>query len=191
MGIAIRKTSAVVAVVTLLLAFVAVRAVQVHAAGNTSHAVLRDAAGSPVGSVTLSNEDGVVLVRAVVHDLPPGFHGFHIHAVGSCVSPSFTSAGGHYNPGAVTHGAHAGDLPSLLVLGDGTGKLRFVTDRVTLPNLEAGSGTAIIIHAGADNFGNVPVGAAANQYTPNSADATALTAATGNAGARIACGVIS
>ena len=91
----------------------------------------------------------------------------------------------------MTHGAHAGDLPSLLVLGDGTGKLRFVTDRVTLPNLEAGSGTAIIIHAGADNFGNVPVGAAANQYTPNSADATALTAATGNAGARIACGVIS
>src|SRR5438874_3420154 len=86
MGIAIRKTSAVVAVVTLLLAFVAVRAVQVHAAGSTLHALLRDASGSSVGSVTLSSEDGVVLVRAVVHDLPPGFHGFHILAVGSCVS---------------------------------------------------------------------------------------------------------
>jgi len=190
MGTIVRRTSVALALVALGATFIVVRAVEVRADGKSAQAVLRNGSGTPVGAVTLTDEGGSVLVRAVVHDLSPGFHGFHIHGSGACVAPAFTSAGGHYNPGAASHGAHAGDLPALLVMQDGTGQSRFLTDRFALADLTAGSGTAFIIHAGADNFGNVPVGAAANQYTPNSADATTATAATGNAGARIACGVI-
>jgi Cu-Zn family superoxide dismutase len=94
---------------------------------------LRDQAGERVGVVKLTQERrrGEVEVRAEAHDLPPGFHGFHVHAVGQCVPP-FTSAGGHFNPTGVGHGDHAGDMPVLLVNRDGTAELRFTTDRFTL-----------------------------------------------------------
>ena len=69
-----------------------------------------------------------MVVRVSAWRLTPGFHGFHVHAVGQCVPP-FTSAGGHFNPAGADHGDHAGDLPTMLVNDDGTGELRFVTDR--------------------------------------------------------------
>lgn len=191
MSLAVRRFVVLAAIAALFASVAVVRATRVSAGDASAHALLRNADGLPVGEVKLTSDDGVVLIRAVAHGLPAGFHGFHIHGIGSCVAPAFTSAGGHYNPGAATHAGHAGDLPSLLVMEDGTGELRFKTDRVTIADLLAGSGTAFIVHALADNFGNVPVGTAASQYTANAADATTLTANTGNAGARIACGAIN
>ena len=86
-----------------------------------------------------------------------------------------------------THGDHAGDMPAIFFTESNRGAMSFLDDRF-LPNEVRGR--AVIVHAAPDNYGNVPVGAAANQYTPNSADATTLTQTTGNAGARILCGVI-
>jgi Cu-Zn family superoxide dismutase len=185
-----RRSFGALAAVAIAVSFVAFRAVESVAGEQTAHAVIRNADGNPVGVVTFSDAAGTVLVRAVVHDLTPGFHGFHVHAVGSCLAPAFTSAGGHYNPTSITHANHAGDMPSLLVNADGTGELRFKTDRFTVPDLVAGGGRAVIIHGSADNFNNIPLGSASNQYTANSPDATTLTANTGNAGSRVGCGVI-
>ena len=97
-----------------------------HASANVK---LHDTAGQPVGVAKLTQEaDGRVLVRVQVHDLLPGFHGFHVHAAGLC-TPPFTTAGGHFNLGGLSHRDHAGDMPVLLVNADGTGEARFTTDR--------------------------------------------------------------
>lgn len=154
----------------------------------SARTLLRNANGLPVGVVRLSEADGEVLVRATVHDLSPGFHGFHIHAVGAC-TPPFTSAGGHYNPGAVVHGAHAGDMPSLLVADDGTGQLRFSTDRFGVAELFDTDGSAVIVHALPDNFENIPT--RYHSHTPeNTLGPDSATLATGDSGARVACGVV-
>lgn len=168
---------------------------------NQDSALLRDANGNVVATVVFTAIGNGTLVTAVARLTDAaGVHGFHVHAndnaangVGCIADPAqpanthFVSADGHFNPGAVTHGNHAGDMPPLFVAGSGTTATTFVTDRFTPGDVK---GRAVIIHAGADNFGNVPVGAAANQYTANAADATTLTANTGNAGNRVACGVI-
>jgi Cu-Zn family superoxide dismutase len=151
-------------------------------------AKLRDAAGDPVGVVHLNEKDGGVLVRAVVHGLPAGFHGFHVHAVGQC-TPPFTSAGGHFNPTSTTHGDHAGDMPSLLVNADGTGELRFMTDRFTVADLFDADGSAIIVHAGRDNFANIPT--RYHSHTEDVFGPDSATLATGDAGGRLACGVVT
>jgi Cu-Zn family superoxide dismutase len=156
-------------------------------------AVLRDAAGNRVGFVQLAAVRGGVQVSAEVSGLPAGFHGYHVHANNDpangegCVPPGFTSADGHLALAGTTHGAHAGDMPVLLAAASGRAVLGFVTDRFSLSDV---AGRAIIVHAGSNNYGNIPVGANPDQYTPNSPAATALTAATGNAGARVLCGVI-
>jgi Cu-Zn family superoxide dismutase len=152
-----------------------------------ARALLRNAAGAPVGTVKLTQEEGQVLVRAVVRGLPAGFHGFHVHAVGACVPP-FTSAGGHYNPDGAGHGSHAGDMPVLLVNSDGTAQLRFATDRFTLEELFDGDGSAIIVHAAADNYANIPT--RYHSHTEDTFGPDSATLATGDAGGRLACGVI-
>jgi Cu-Zn family superoxide dismutase len=170
-----------------LAAIIPASAGAVRADPDSARVLLRNAAGQPVGTVQFNQEGGAVLVRAKVHDLTPGFHGFHVHAVGMCVPP-FTSAGGHYNPGGMTHGGHAGDLPSLLVLADGTGELRFKTDRFTVAALLDADGSAVIVHASADNFANIPTryySTTEGVFGPDSA-----TLATGDSGARVACGVV-
>jgi Cu-Zn family superoxide dismutase len=150
--------------------------------------LLRDQAAQPVGVVKLTQEkEGTVLVRAVVHDLPAGFHGFHVHAVGECVPP-FTSAGGHYNPADASHGEHAGDMPVLLVNDDGTAQLRFTTDRFSVEELFDADGSAIIVHAAPDNYANIP-----DRYHSHTEDVfgpDSATLATGDAGGRLACGVV-
>ena len=78
-------------------------------------------------------------------------------------------------------------MPSPLVLADGTATLTFTTERIDTVQLV---GRAVILHFGPDNFGNVPVGDAPDRYTPNSPAATDKTAKTGNAGDRVACGVV-
>jgi Cu-Zn family superoxide dismutase len=175
------------AVICIIALAAIVPASAVQADQDSVRVLLRNANGQPVGTVRLNQEDGAVLVRAVVHDLTPGFHGFHVHTVGVCVPP-FTSAGGHYNPGGTGHGAHAGDMSSLLVMADGTGELRFKTDRFTVAALFDADGSAVIVHANADNFANIPTryySTTEGTYGPDSA-----TLATGDSGTRVACGVV-
>ena len=148
--------------------------------GRAAKAMLRDASGAKVGVVRFTEHRGGVRVRVEVNGVAAGFHGFHVHAVGECIPP-FTSAMGHLNPGGVGHAGHAGDMPVLLVNADGTGEARFVSDRVTLTDLV---GRAVIVHAGPDNYANIPT-----RYAAGGPDATTL--ATGDAGGRTACGVIA
>jgi superoxide dismutase, Cu-Zn family len=152
-----------------------------------ARALLRGASGSPVGVVRLSEDEGAVVVRASVHGLSPGFHGFHIHAVGVC-TPPFTSAGGHYNPGGTGHGAHAGDMLSLLVADDGTAQVRFTSDRFDVSDLFDADGSAVIVHALPDNFANIPT--RYHSHTENTLGPDSATLATGDSGGRVACGVV-
>jgi Cu-Zn family superoxide dismutase len=140
-----------------------------------------DAAGAEIGSIHLTEDaHGIVHVDAKVAGISAGQHGIHIHAVGSCVGPTFASAGGHYNPLGDQHGLenpngpHAGDLPNLLVNTDAQGRLHARTDRVTLSpgatTLLDADGSSFIIHANPDD-----------QVTD---------AGNGGSGARIACAVV-
>ena len=169
-------------------------------------AVLRLADGRSVGTVSFLGDPWSVTEVRVTVRLPrsapaAGFHGFHVHAnddpangsgcVASAGQPSstwFVSADGHLAESGEAHGEHAGDLPPLLVTGSGRAYSVSITDRVAVRDLLR---RAVVLHAGPDNLGNVPVGTGPTQYTPNSAEATGLTARTGNAGDRLACGVIT
>lgn len=162
-----------------------------------AHATIYGVDGTEIGSVsfvqitadsgTPGSIDGIGLWVFVDGGLEPGFHGLHIHAVGQCDSSTekpFSSAGGHLMVGeGHAHGQHAGDLPSLLVLSGGQGVLALGTNRFTAEDLLDADGSALVIHAGPDNFGNIP----ADRYNP-AADEATLT--TGDAGGRIGCGVI-
>jgi len=169
---------------------------------SSSSTELRDANGNVVGFVAFDPADGGtrVTVWATLPAGSDGIHGFHIHAndnpangEGCIADPAqpanthFASADGHYNSSGATHGDHAGDMPALFFTEAGRGSISLLTDRFDTQEIK---GKAVILHQGPDNYGNVPVGTAANQYTPNGEAATALTQATGNAGNRIACGVI-
>ncbi|MDO8614876.1 MAG: superoxide dismutase family protein [Dehalococcoidia bacterium] len=180
--------------------------------GDDARAVLRNASGEQVGVVKFSQEDDGVHVKvaldAPLATLSAGYHGFHVHATGTCTAdPSladstwFTSAGGHYKDADAAHayhGAHNGDLPIVLVNDDGAGRgiaeARFVTDRFDVADI---AGRGLIVHKVADNYRNIPLGTTdVRWYIPNTdvvtdpATATGFTAATGNAGSRMACGVI-
>ncbi|MFE3191100.1 superoxide dismutase family protein [Nocardia sp. NPDC059240] len=153
-------------------------------------ATLKDSNGQAVGTATFTSKSGHLEVIISAHGLKQGFHGLHIHSVGKCEANSappaggatgdFLSAGGHLQVGESGMHPSSGDLTSLEVLKDGTATLTTTTDSVTLDEIK---GKALIIHAGADNFGNIPT-----RYAP-APDADTL--ATGDAGARIACGVIA
>jgi Cu-Zn family superoxide dismutase len=165
-------------------------------------AVMKNAAGASVAKVLfarINNERALVTVTVNFPGIREGFHGFHIHANdnpangdGCIADPAqpanthFVSADGHFNPTIVTHGDHDGDTPGVNVLVDGSALLSY-THELTLAEI---TGRAVILHDGKDNFGNIPLGTAANQYTANAPDAITLTQNTGNAGNRIACGVI-
>ena len=148
-----------------------------------AEARLVNAAGDEIGVVRLKEKGGAVRVDGKVRGLPAGFHGFHVHAIGSCVGPAFTSAGGHLNPAGAGHPSHAGDMPVLLVNADGTASATFESDRFGLGDLFDADGAAVIVHANPDNYANIP----ADRYDP---DPDATTLATGDAGGRLACGVI-
>ena len=146
-------------------------------------ATLKDSAGQVAGYVRIAGAGGDrVMVQAVVtaSSLTPGFHGFHIHTTGSCVPPSFASAGGHL--GSVegeVHDDHAGDMPSLLVKRDGSALLIFETDRALLDRMLDADRAAVVVHAGADNFANIP---------PRYGSPDTMTLATGDSGPRALCG---
>ena len=92
-------------------------------AADTAHAVLKDKDGKEVGTVDLTDTPNGVLMRLDLTAVPPGDHGFHVHAIGKCEPPDFKSAGGHFNPDETKHGLmtadgpHAGDMPNLYVPG--------------------------------------------------------------------------
>jgi len=176
----------------------------VRAAGPAAMAVLHDAAGTELGTVQFRQSGGVVIVSANVRGLAPGFHGLHIHAnsdpangAGCLADPNqpsntwFLAVDGHFKLGSEFHDDHQGDLPILLVNGTGAADARavamFRTDRFAVSDI---LGRAVIVHALADNFANVPVGPNTDQYTANSQAAIDKTTATGNAGDRLLCGVI-
>ncbi|MCU1643707.1 MAG: superoxide dismutase family protein [Nocardia sp.] len=158
-------------------------------------ATLKDSNGQTVGTATFGVVGNHLEVNVEAHGLKPGFHGLHVHQFGKCeansVAPTggpagdFLSAGGHFQAGDQNVHPASGDLTSLEVKQDGTAKLVTTTDAVTLDELK---GKALMIHAGADNFGNIP-----SRYTQagGAAGPDAETMATGDAGARVACGVIA
>lgn len=166
-------------------------------------ATLRDAFGTAIGRVTFKS-DGETTLVAIDAQLPveqgASIHGIHIHANDNpdngegCVadpeqaaSTHFTSVDGHWSPDGGHHGQHSGDLPAIFFTRAGEASMRFLTDQFQAEQL---FGRALILHVGPDNYGNVPVGEEPHQYTANDPSALEATANTGNAGARIACGVI-
>lgn len=160
-------------------------------------AEFENAEGTAVGTVSVVEENDHLVITVEAEDMTPGFHGLHIHTTGVCepnsVAPAggapgdFLSAGGHLQVDGRTEHPSSGDLTSLQVGQDGTGKLVTTTDAVTLDDLRADGGRSIIIHAGADNFANIPP-----RYTL--ADGAAVpdmtTLTTGDAGGRVACAVL-
>jgi Cu-Zn family superoxide dismutase len=167
---------------------------------------LQSGAGDEIGTVRFTQADnGQIVVKVTASGLTPGFHGFHVHTTGICDAAAldtagnavpFFTAGGHFNPvTTATHGAHAGDMVPLLVMADGSASLRFKTDRYVLKDLMDADGSAIILHAGPDNLGNIPAttstgGERYHSHVDDVFGADTATKATGDAGARFGCGVI-
>ncbi|CAN5688055.1 superoxide dismutase family protein [soil metagenome] len=163
---------------------------------------LKAADGTEVATATFEFFPGyaqVTIETTSTGKLSPGFHGVHIHSVGKCeansVAPAggapgdFLSAGGHFQaPGHSAHPA-SGDLASLQVRGDGSAMLVTTTDAFTEDDLLAGTKTAIMIHQDADNFANIPP--ERYQQVNGTPGPDEMTMATGDAGKRVACGVIS
>ena len=175
------------------------------APADTLSAVISAPDGSQVAAATIEFHDNDAYATVTVQTtapgkLSPGWHGLHIHDVGKCeansVAPSggapgdFLSAGGHYvGGGQGGHPNHAGDLASLQVRGDGSAMLVTTTNALDKADLLSGDGTAIIIHANADNFANIPGDRYKQANGAPPPDETTL--ATGDGGKRVACGVIS
>ena len=150
-----------------------------------ARATLMNAAGESVGTVRFERrgKSRALRVSVSVRKLSPGFHGFHVHTVGTCTAPGFMSAGPHFNPAGAAHGAHPGDMPPLLVTSGGKAEARFTTDRFTLAQLRDADGSAAMVHAAPDNASNIPK----DRYDP---DPDAVTLETGDSGPRIACGPV-
>lgn len=162
-------------------------------AGSGTEVELKTPSGSSAGTANFTVDGNHLRVTVDATGLTPGFHGLHIHQEGKCEANSappaggapgdFLSAGGHLQVGGATGHPASGDLTSLQVREDGHGYLVTTTDTVTMADIE---GKALIIHAGPDNFANIP-----ERYTREGGTGPDQnTMSTGDAGGRVACGVI-
>lgn len=159
---------------------VAASAVVLAQAPEAAKAELKDASGKTVGQATLTESPHGVLVHVTLTGAPEGAHAFHIHATGKCEAPAFTTAGGHFNPAMKQHGVgnplgmHAGDLPNVQVPAGGALMFDFFAPGVTLKSgstsVMDADGSALMLHQGIDDYKSDPAG---------------------NAGNRIACGVVT
>lgn len=147
-------------------------------AADKASAVLKDPEGKDVGTASLITTPSGTLITLELTAAPPGTHGFHIHTVGKCEPPKFESAGGHFNPDKTKHGflsaegPHAGDMPNVHVPEGGALTVEVLNPLVSLSAESAlldEDGSALVLHAEADDYESDPAG---------------------HAGNRIACGVI-
>jgi Cu-Zn family superoxide dismutase len=147
---------------------------QAHA--ETATATLKDGSGKAVGTATLTDTPSGLLIKLILAGVPAGEHAFHIHAVGKCDAPDFKSAGDHFNPTNAKHGLmnpagpHEGDMPNIYVPAGGKLEIEVLNPKVTVAALHDANGSALVIHASADDYKTDPAG---------------------NAGNRIACGVVT
>jgi Cu-Zn family superoxide dismutase len=158
----------------------ALGAVVAYAASKPVSVELKDAKGQGVGTAQISESKSGVTIKMNLKDLPPGEHAAHLHVNAKCEGPGFTTAGGHFNPDMKQHGkdnpqgSHNGDMSNFMATKKGTAKVTLTNARVNLGSgsnsLFANGGTALMIHAKADDYKTDP---------------------TGNAGDRIACGTIT
>lgn len=149
------------------------------ASGERANVAIKDAAGKSLGNIVVTDTTGGALLQVKLTGLPPGLHGFHIHETGKCEG-DFSSAGGILNPLGAKHGftneegPMAGDLPNLIVPASGELEIELITPLVSLSPGDEGvfdaDGASIVIFEKGDNYTSDPEG---------------------DAGARIACGVIA
>jgi Cu-Zn family superoxide dismutase len=145
-----------------------------QAAPTSAVATLQSAQGAAAGTATASAAEGGIRLALNIEGLPPGPHGVHVHLTGRCDAPDFTSAGGHWNPADAQHGLeappgqHAGDMPNLIVTADGRATLEYTLQGGSFEGLLDADGSAMVIHAAADDQRTDP---------------------SGNSGDRIACGI--
>ena len=140
----------------------------------TAVATMRTATNADAGRATATEVEGGLRLTLDARGLPAGTHGAHVHMVGRCDAPDFTTAGSHWNPTSRQHGTmnpqgpHSGDLPNLIVGTDGRGTIGVTISGATMAGLLDADGAAMVVHAAADDLKTDP---------------------SGNSGARIACGV--
>ena len=174
------RTFSCAAMTVLLLGAAWGTMVSAEKSRKTATAGIKDEKGQNVGQAKFKTAGGGVEMSVTVMNLSPGVHAIHLHEAGNCDAPGFTTAGGHFNPANKQHGMqnpadhHAGDLPNLTAGANGKGAFKSTIQDVILAGDGATSlfhagGTSVVIHEKADDMKTDPAG---------------------NAGVRIACGVI-